>query len=402
MLNRLAPEPIPLKEEIDSKDSAVEELEAQEEDTLLPDSETGETMKKMATKTTREIEKGVLDIESGKSVDGQDSTSWKKDLIDFAFAFIGLQVSYLTWGVMQEMIMSHHFTPTKSAPDGRFPSPTFCVFSNRLLAIIVAATICLIKHKSLTGAAPLWYLSPCAFSNTLSSYCQYASLSYVTFPVQNLFKSMKVIPVMLMGKALKGTTYPWIEYMEAIVITMGVILFSYHREGGSHHQSHSDTSDLHATAQAAGILMLCGYLLSDCFTSQWQSKVYQDYGKIDQYLMMFGVNLWSITFTVVALISSGELIGIIDFLLVNPNALYYNVVTAITSTTGQLFIYYTIKRFGPITLTIIMTTRQMFSMIISTIIFAHPMSVTMICGELVVFGAVGHSIYRKYKLRNKK
>jgi hypothetical protein len=65
---------------------------------------------------------------------------------ELALCFFGLQGSYLIWGLMQELIMDSTYTPTPLNPSGRFPSATFCVFSNRFLAIIVAAIICRVKH----------------------------------------------------------------------------------------------------------------------------------------------------------------------------------------------------------------------------------------------------------------
>ena len=120
----------------------------------------------------------------------------------FTFAFTGLLISYLTWGYMQELIMTSEFKPTKSSPDGKFPSAAFCVFSNRFLAIIVAIICVKLKHGSVfdNNVAPLKAFTPCALSNTLSSWSQYASLRYVSFPVQTVFKSSKIIPVMIMGK----------------------------------------------------------------------------------------------------------------------------------------------------------------------------------------------------------
>jgi solute carrier family 35 (adenosine 3'-phospho 5'-phosphosulfate transporter), member B2 len=100
------------------------------------------------------------------------------------FCFIGLQISYLTWGVMQERIMTTKMEPTPLNPDGMFPSPTFCVFSNRFLAIIVAAVICYQKYGTLSTPSPLYYYTPCAISNTISSWGQYAALKYVSFPLQ--------------------------------------------------------------------------------------------------------------------------------------------------------------------------------------------------------------------------
>lgn len=112
------------------------------------------------------------------------------------FCFLGLQVSYLTWGYVQEKIMTKQYTT------GTFPSATFCVFSNRVLAIIVAAVAIMLRHGRLSVPAPVLWFAPCAISNTLSSFGQYQALRYVSFPLQTLCKSTKVIPVMLMGKFL--------------------------------------------------------------------------------------------------------------------------------------------------------------------------------------------------------
>lgn len=208
-------------------------------------------------------------------------------VIEFMTCFFGLQISYVLWGMMQESIMNTKFKPTSSSPDGFFPSAIFCVFSNRFLAIIISAAICLIKHRTLTSAAPFLSFTPCAVSNTLSSWAQYQALSYVGFSLQTIFKSTKVLPVMLMGYILKKTKYNFIDYFEAIGITFGVLIFSFS----------NDNQATTISAEVIGILLLSLYVLSDSFTAQWQSTIYRDYGKIDQFQMMFGVNLSAIIIT---------------------------------------------------------------------------------------------------------
>merc|ERR1740124_1254778 len=69
--------------------------------------------------------------------------------LKFLFCFGGLQASYLTWGYMQELIMTTDFVPTERVPSGRFPSPQFCVFSNRFLAVLVAMVAVKLKHGAL-------------------------------------------------------------------------------------------------------------------------------------------------------------------------------------------------------------------------------------------------------------
>jgi adenosine 3'-phospho 5'-phosphosulfate transporter B2 len=215
----------------------------------------------------------------GKSKDDSDCDSdsaSKSKKTDMAlvykglYCFFGLQVSYLTWGMMQELIMTTKFEPTPGAPDGMFPSPSFCVFSNRFLAIIIAYVVCLRVHGTVRCSAPAWAFLPCAISNTTSSWAQYSSLQYVSFPLQNIFKSTKVIPVMLMGMVLKGATYSLTEYFEAGSITSGVLIFSMTKNAA--HGSGNETSTI-------GVILLIAYVCADSFTSQWQSRIYRDYGE---------------------------------------------------------------------------------------------------------------------------
>ena len=319
--------------------------------------------------------------------------------------------------------------PTPLVPSGKFPSATFLVFANRILAIAIAAVLCLYRHGTLQSGAPFWYFSPCSMSNVLSSYGQYAALKYVAFPLQVLFKSAKLIPVMMMGTFLSGTTYSTTEYLEALVIAFGVAVFSLSKSSKHAESAHSDADQMY------GILLLAMYVTCDAFTNQWQSKIKKDYrGGVDSYQMMFAVNTFSILFTMSYLLTSGEWWVASDFMAHNPTgndvkpvprhhrhnchrhrhqcrrqrqrqrqrrchrrhhrcrrqrhshrrcrrchhrhrynchhrhrrpptACSHILVNAVTSATGQLFIFYTVLKFGPVVLTIIMNTRQMMSMV---------------------------------------
>ena len=194
------------------------------------------------------------------------------------FCFCGLQASYLTWGYMQELIMTTKFQPTSGSEKGYFPSAAFCVFSNRFLALIVAMIAVRIKHGAIlaNNKAPLLAFSPSALSNTISSWAQYASLKFVTFPVQTVFKSSKIIAVMLMGKLMKGATYPWAQYVEAFFITVGVAIFSLaskitNDDDNAEDANGEDEQEENKT-EFYGLILLLIYISFDSFTSQYQVR----------------------------------------------------------------------------------------------------------------------------------
>lgn len=54
------------------------------------------------------------------------------------------------------------------------------------------------------------------------------SLAYLNYPAQIMFKSTKVLPVMIMGAFVPGLRrkYPFNEYISALLLVVGLILFT--------------------------------------------------------------------------------------------------------------------------------------------------------------------------------
>ena len=110
--------------------------------------------------------------------------------------------------------------------------------------------------------------------------------------------------------------------------------------------------------------------------------------------MMLGVNVWSMIFTGITLAKSGEGMESFAFIMKDSRALSHMTVLSVTSATGQLFIYYTIKEFGPVVFTIMMTTRQIVSLFLSCILFSHPMQLLGWTGATGVFFVLFNRIKR--------
>lgn len=117
-----------------------------------------------------------------------------RECILLSYCFIGLMVSYLTWGVLQEKIMTREYLKVDGKTKVFFKDSQFLVFANRLLAFVISGAYLCTQKRSRHGT-PLYKYSYASFSNILSTWCQYESLKFVSFPAQVLTKSCKIIPV---------------------------------------------------------------------------------------------------------------------------------------------------------------------------------------------------------------
>ena len=259
-----------------------------------------------------------------------------------------------------------------------FTDSQFLVFVNRILALVVAGIYIMMTQQP-RHRTPLYKYSYSSISNTLSSWCQYEALKYVSFPTQVLAKASKVIPVMLMGKVVSNRSYNWQEYFTATLLSVGVALFLLAADPSSKEHSTETTF--------AGVIILLGYMMFDSFTSNWQSELFRTY-KVSSFQMMFGVNLFSCIFTVGSLIFRGRIVTSVLFLIDHIEFAYHAVLLSVCSAVGQLFIFHTIAAFGPLIFTLIMTTRQAISILLSCLFYNHPLSAQAMLGVLVVFAAL--------------
>lgn len=372
----------------------------------------------------------------------------QKQTINYAIlccCFLGLQVSYLIWGILQEKIMTTEYESNQirtnynrsyieTQPSNstnikliKFHDSQFLVFLNRITAFIVSILALVYTRTNYTRSrsdpnqpakhsAPLYEFIYCSFSNIMSSWCQYEALKYVNFPTQVLSKSCKVIPVMLMSTFLMRKTYKRSEYLRASLLSIGMFIFLLNQSSHAtiHNQSvdktqpssevpHDHVLDdpswthrISRSSMASGIFILALYLMFDSFTSNWQSSLFSRYS-VNEWQMMAATNFYSILLTLTSLYQLGHL-GPAISLLARSKSLFIDCsLMSLSSSIGQLFVFFTIKRFGPVTFAIIMTLRQLFAFILSCRIFSHDLTVGALFGVVVIFSVIFWEISLKMK-----
>lgn len=303
-----------------------------------------------------------------------------------AVCFFGLNISMLFWGIAQEYVLTNEY----QRPNGeleRFPSSLFLVLCNRLCSMCVSGLLLWILGLPFVFRGYLLAGAP-AISNLIASWSQYASLAYVSFPLQTAAKSSKLLPVLVIG-SLRGKRYGVQEYLEALVITSGVVVFGLELEASRI----GGLADI--TAEAVGAVLLLCLIFADAVTPHLQDVLFQQHPEVKVVQATFGLAVVASIISAVGLMFSGTLGVCLAFLWTNPEALLHVAVLSLCSAATQLLIAHTIKHFGPIAFTIIVTTRQVISVCVSASLFSHTVSRLAWVAAVLVFGTVVCRALRK-------
>ncbi|XP_020784992.2 LOW QUALITY PROTEIN: adenosine 3'-phospho 5'-phosphosulfate transporter 1 [Boleophthalmus pectinirostris] len=335
-----------------------------------------------------EAKASLIDDGSVSSRNDPDSGSSVKQIIKLLVCAAGLQVSYLTWGVLQERVMTRSYGGQSPEDEGeRFKDSQFLVFMNRILALTVSGLWCLLFKQPRHGA-PMYKYSFASLSNIMSSWCQYEALKFISFPTQVLAKASKVIPVMLMGKIISKKSYEYWEYLTAVLISLGVSMFLLSSSTNKHPSTVTTFS---------GVIILAGYIVFDSFTSNWQDNLFKY--KMSSVQMMFGVNLFSCLFTVGSLLEQGAFFESLSFMVRHSEFAFHAVLLSVCSACGQLFIFYTINQFGAAVFTIIMTLRQAIAILLSCFLYGHAVTLVGGFGIFTVFLALFLRVYARSRMK---
>jgi adenosine 3'-phospho 5'-phosphosulfate transporter B2 len=308
------------------------------------------------------------------------------------FCVLGLVGSYLAWGYFQERIMTRSYTSLSTGSEDKFKDAEFLVFCNRIAGLVIGRI-----GMEMTGPhdnfAPPFSFSFCSMSNILSSWFQYEALKFITFPMQVLSKSCKIIAAMLMGKFLNGSTFTNMEVFNAVVITAGLFVYKFGQS-----QGHTDDEEMSDYFMLGMFLITC-YIMADSFTSNWQQKIYSQY-PIHSFQMMVGVNMFSATISLC--LCAPKFWTVKAFCEDHPLVLMHMVLMSSCSAFGQLFIFYTIKKFGAVVFATAMTSRSILSVLISISIFGHTITPIGAFGLCISFSGLIWKVWLKRQKTLKK
>jgi adenosine 3'-phospho 5'-phosphosulfate transporter B2 len=300
---------------------------------------------------------------------------------------LGLTVSFSIWGLVQERILTQTY-------DGEFFVYSYgLVFMNRLGGFLLSLVLMYYFQVEWFPSA-LWEYSFPSVTNMLSSWCQYEALKYVSFPMVMLGKAFKMVPIMLMGKFMNNKSFESYEYISGALVGFGLYLFLDSTEKLDLSTNvFGDPENIRGAM--CGVVLLIFFLFFDSFTGQWQTRMFTLNPLLSPLQMMLIMNIFSTIFSFITLVHQEELFVSQMFVYHHPQMIFHLVIFAICSTVGQLFIFYTVKHFGAVVFSIIMSIRILFSTLLSCFVYNHPITEMGFVGIVIVCLATGYRLMKK-------
>eukprot|EP00927_Polykrikos_kofoidii_P077285 TRINITY_DN7423_c0_g1_i4.p1 TRINITY_DN7423_c0_g1~~TRINITY_DN7423_c0_g1_i4.p1 ORF type:complete len:905 (+),score=80.65 TRINITY_DN7423_c0_g1_i4:105-2819(+) len=310
----------------------------------------------------------VVDALSGRSME-----------IAFLMCVVGMHVPMMFYSVVQEFLATHTF-------DGElFRYPLFLIAMNRTGATVFASLMLKAQGKAIFDSASLITMVP-AGVNLLATFCQYQALYYIVYPAQVLMKSIKVIPVMLVGHMLRNRVYTWSDYTEGVMITGLVCFFMWNYS--------AEMENLGNVGTTAGVMLMLAYVFADSFTSNVEDLIYQS-RRLDPAQLLLGMQATSGIIAWVWLGGSGQLVGALAFLYRHNSAIIHVAVMVLSETCGSYACTLTVKSFGPAVFTLLLIAHQIESFIVSIYLFNHTIKdMSCVCVAIVCFLILSSSMRR--------
>merc|ERR1712048_729229 len=130
-----------------------------------------------------------------------------------------------------------------------------------------------------------------------------------------------------------------------------------------------------------GVSLLVLFFVTDSFTSQFQTAIYKKHPKISQTQMMMAGNLVGCAITFCSIVTRWTAVSkSLAYAIERPEVMGRILLLGLSGAMGQFCIYTAIKVLGPLSFTWIMTSRQLFSVLISLVMFGHGVSpVKLMC-----------------------
>ena len=231
----------------------------------------------------------------------------------------------------------------------------------------------LISREAVLGhAAPINRHLLVAAAMTASRGLTNVSLQFLNYPTQIIFKSMKLITVMIGSLFILNASFTLYEYASALCLVLAAISFSL-----------GDTElSTDVGVPVTGIVIVLLSLVGDALHSTTQDSLLREHKASTSETMLF-TNFFAAIASLVYILVTGELWEAIAYCQAYPRAYGLFVLRSAVIYMGVLCFILMIKAFGVVVATGVTTVRKILAILLSFLFFPKPWSSKYFYGGLL-------------------
>lgn len=208
----------------------------------------------------------------------------------------------------------------------------------------------------------------------------YALAVYLTnFPIVMMVKSCNIVSVVLVGVFCSRVRDKTLQLgpkkiIIAALISAGILLYNF---GGN--QKHQEKA-----TDVLGIILLMLSMVADGFLPDFQAVIKSEYNP--RPIEMFEhINKWAAIISFTYALISGQFFYFCNFASRHPQIVYDILALSCLTTSGQIFVYRMIKQFKQHIVPFVITTRKIFTVVISILFYNHETTITQMMAIALVF-----------------
>jgi len=282
----------------------------------------------------------------------------------------------LVYGLLQERIMQHPHSGGDVFSDTQ--SVFFLVFLNSGAGAVFALFMIGATGGNFRPEAELRKYFYVGLAQVVAGACAFGALKYLSYTVQAMGKSFKLMPVMLWSQVMSGKTYGPADWIVALLVTGGITVFVLTGPAASSSASGSII---------CGVPLLVVSIMSAGFIVTMQEKLFAENRTTKFNHLLYTTGMSSLA-SFGGVVLSGELAPALRFSFSHARFPWDAMVLSASWVGTQYFKYSLVKDFGALAFAATMNVRQVLSILLSYVTYHHHMTEAQALGLTAIFGAL--------------
>eukprot|EP01080_Neovahlkampfia_damariscottae_P003914 gene3914-7126_t len=296
--------------------------------------------------------------------------------IQLSILFFGVFFFYMLYGILQEYL----FTSYNGFKFGFFVALIQFIVYSLISGIQYGRTELNPKTKKITKNYIKKYLY-ISFLSVLSMSTGYEALSYLTYPTKILFKSSKLLGIMIIGVLFLKKRYKKYDYIASFSIVIGLYLIYY-----SSSKTPSTSNALY-DFDIRGVLLMTISIIADSFVGNLQDELLHQ-ENVSANEVIFFSHAIGVLYLLISSIIFGQFFSSIQLVAKYPLIVVNIITISLCGYLGVQCVHGLTKLFGILMTVTATSTRKVLSIILSFLIFPKPFGISYIFAVFFVFTGV--------------